>query len=75
MPSSNEKTRKAASTTYATNLLRSAILNDNSGGGSDVCVVGAGGSQGDWFLLIFLGEDAAAQAPRRCRNRSHRGAL
>ena len=75
MPSFNGKTQKAASTTYAANLLRSASLNDTSGGTGDVCVVGAGGTQGDWFLLIFLGEDARAQSPRRCRNRSSRAEL
>jgi hypothetical protein len=75
MSSLNGKTRKAASTTYAANLLRSASLNNNSGGAGDVCVVGAGGTQGDWFLLIFLGEDARAQSPRRCRNRSSRAEL
>ena len=75
MPSFNGKTQKAASTTYAANLLRSASLNDTSSGAGDVCVVGAGGTQGDWFLLIFLGEDARAQSPRRCRNRSSRAEL
>ena len=70
MPSFNGKTRKASSTTYAANLLRSASLNNNSSLPPDVCVVGSGGVQGDWFLLIFLGEDVAARSSRRRQSRS-----
>jgi len=62
--------REATSATYAAKLLRTASLDKNPNPPANVCIVGAGGTHGDWFLLIFLGDDAAAQSRPRRRNRT-----
>jgi len=70
MPSVHRAAREATSTTYAANLLRSASLSTNPNLPTNVCIVGAGGVLGDWFLLIFLSDDAATRSRPRRRPRS-----
>lgn len=70
MQSVRRTVREATSARYAAKLLRSASLSKNPNPPDDVCVVGSGGAHGDWFLLIFLGEDKAAQSRPRRRTRT-----
>jgi hypothetical protein len=75
MLSVRKTAREANSATYAAKLLRSASLSQNPDASENVCVVGSGGTHGDWFLVIFLGDDAAAQSRSRRRNRTPQAEL
>jgi hypothetical protein len=61
MLSVSRKVWTATSTHHTASLLRSASLSKHPNSAANVCVVGTSGVHGDWFLLIFLGDDTTAR--------------